>query len=865
MISELRPLVALVLTALCVPRLARAAAPGEAITAVRRAGPIAVDGRLDEDAWARAVPFDGFVQHFPTEGAAPSQPTEVRVLHDDRTLYVGVRCPDSSPDGIVKSMGRRDAAPSSDHVLVAIDSMHDRRMAYVFVLTAAGVQEDGILFDDDRLSNDWDAVWEGASGNGGAGWEAELAIPLAALRFSNAPEQTWGIGVKRVIQRHHEELLSFRQPRSARGSVRYLNPLVGLADLAPARDLALVPYLATRLAVRPEDEDDLALGRVVDPITDLGLDLRASLGRGLTLQGTLNPDFGQVEADVILQNLSTYELFFPEKRPFFTEGMDLFEPVAPANRRAPFQLFYSRRVGLDAPILGAAKLTGQAVGDLQVGVLEAVVTGDAFSGGDGRRLRYAASQPLHVGPADALPELDPARRNFFTGVARWKPAPHRSFGAIVASAVPLEGACTQAEVDLAEANDEDPPARCDAVVGNAAGLDWNLRSADSEWFFLGQAAGSHYLGGEPSRVLPDGTLLERGALGYGGYLAAGRHAGEPWRFEVHYEHASPELELNSVGFQRTQNEQVGRGILRFTRPKGGGPFHSYLLFGGAEGRWTTDGRGLLRGKQVWGGFEAQLRSFHWLGCQGYLNAEDYDVREISESGIALGQPADFGTECWVSTDSGRPLWGEVGFAWGGSAPRGALPSERGWIAESIVVVRPHPRVETRVELRYTDDTLVERYLDDDGETYLFGDLHAPAASVLLRQQVVLTPRLTLQAYGQLFSSYGSYGPFYRATAANGRIEPEDLVRGAGGWIIDGAPATPETLAEEYDFRDVALNLNFVLRWEYRLGSTLYLVYTRAQAEPDPEGPPSRAIAPRALARGPTTDTILAKWTYFWNG
>jgi hypothetical protein len=860
----LRPSLALVLAALCAPRLAHAAAPGGPITAVRRAGVIQVDGRLDEGDWERAVPFDGFAQHFPSEGAPPSQPTEVRVLHDDRTLYVGVRCPDASPGGIVKSMGRRDNAPSSDLVLVAIDSMHDGRMAYVFVLTAAGVQEDGILFEDDRFSKDWDAVWQGASTNGNAGWQAELAIPLSSLRFSNAPEQTWGVGVKRVIQRHHEELLSFRQPRSARGSVRYLNPLVGLTGLAPTRELSVVPYVATRLSVRPEDEDDLALGRVADPIADLGLDLRAGLGRGLTLQGTINPDFGQVEADVILQNLSTYELFFPEKRPFFTEGMDLFEPVAPPNRSAPHQLFYSRRIGLDAPILGAAKLTGKAGGNVDVGVVEAVVTGDGFSDDDGRRLRYAPSQPLHVGPADALPELDPARRNFFAGIARWKASPGRTFGATVTSTLPLESRCAQAEIDAADAADEDWPSRCEVLLGNTAGVDWSLRSPSSDWKLLGAATASQYLGGDPSRVLADGTRLERGDLGYGGYVAAGRFAGEPWRFEVHYEYQSPGLELNTLGFQRTQNEQVARGILRYARPSGAGPFHQYLVFGGTEGRLTTDGRGLVRGKQVWGGFEAQLRSFHWFGCSGYLNGEDYDVREVSESGIALGQPADFGSECWVSTDSGRPIWAEVAFAWGGSQQRGALPSARGWVTAGTFVVRPHPRIETRLELRYFDDTLVERYLDDDGETYLFGDLHAPAASVLLRQQVVLTPRLTLQAYGQLFSSHGHYGPFYRATTADRRIEPEDLVRGYDGWTIDGAAATPETLAEEYDFRDVALNLNFVLRWEYRLGSTIYLVYTRAQAEPDPEGPPSRATGPRALAQGPTTDTFLAKWTYFWS-
>ncbi|WP_242345263.1 DUF5916 domain-containing protein [Anaeromyxobacter terrae] len=860
---------ALLSATLALPALA--AAPGEPLTAARRSGEIILDGRLEDPAWDLAPLYDGFVQSFPAEGAEPSERTEVRVLFDDRALYVGIVAHDRSPGEVRRPLGRRDRAPYSDAVTVVIDSMHDHRAAYVFEINAAGVQTDALLFEDDSSTNDWDAVWDGATAALPDGWGAELRIPLAALRFSNAPVQTWGFGVKRVIARRHEQVLSVLIPRGTRGQVARLGSLVGLEGLVPVQELEVAPYTAARLAFRPR-VSDAPSPRDADPVGDVGLDVRASLGRALALQGTLNPDFGQVEADEIIQNLSTFEIFFPEKRPFFTQGMDLFQPAAIPGRRSPQQLFYSRRIGLDAPILGAAKLTGKPSDRLQVGLVDALVTGAGAGLPEAtpdRSFRFEAAQPLHFGPRSSLPELAPAPRNFLAGVARYQPAPSRSFGATFTSALPLGPACsiTDAEKDdEAEDPRERRPARCDVLGGNAAALDWNVRSADGEWFLVGQATGSQALGGAPSRLAPgapvaprsrtlaDGTVLQVGDPGYGAHAALGRAGGEPWRFEAHWEYESPKLDVNALGYQRTQNEQLGRALVRYVRPTGGGPFHSYALVTGVEGHRTTDGRGLARTKQFWIGGEAQLRTYQWLGCTAVVEGASWDVREISETGVALERPGFTYGECYVALDPSRPVSLQLDAGAGRTAAAGPLAAVGYWGTKGQLVVRPHARLESRLDVDYEASRWGARYVDEPtAGVYRFAGLDAPSLSVTLRQQVVVTPRLTLQGYAQLFTSFGEFRGFRQASARDRKVTLASL---------SPADAPPPS---ENDFREGALNLNAVLRWEYRLGSTLYLVYTRAQRELDWDGAGAlpATLRPHALGSGPATDTLLVKWTYYW--
>ena len=862
----------LALAALLLPALAGAAAPGDAVRAARLTSPLEIDGRLEEPAWDAAPAFDGFVQFFPAEGQPPTQATELRVLYDDKRLYVGVVCHDTHPREILRPLGRRDNVPFSDKVSVYVDSMHDGRTAYVFQLNAAGVQTDWLLYGDDQENTDWDAVWEGATAAIKDGWSAEFALPLSIFRFSPTARQTWALEVRRTVGRNQEEIVSIPLKRSDRGVVARFADLTGLTGLQPVQELSVAPYLAARLVARPRYADDTRpLPRLLDPSADLGVDLRASLGRGLSLQASVNPDFGQVEADQITLNLSTFELFFPEKRPFFTQGLDLFQGPTPYNQQSPQQLFYSRRVGLDAPILAATKLTGRASDEVQIGVLQALVTGAAAPPGStedqpARGYRFSPAQPLHFGPAGAYPAFAPATRSVLAGVARWQPAANATFGLSATSSLPLGPRCTADQAN----GSGDRPTRCDVLAGSAAALDWTVRSADSAWFLRGQVSGSVYDGGDftaqvdaagqplaapPRRVLADGTVLRRGDPGWGAFVAFGRSGGEPWRFDVDLEAESPRLELNALGYQRTQNDLRARPILRYVRPTGGGPFHSLAHGVGADLHATSDGALRRRSATFFYFYELQLRSFYTFGCEADLDLPGDDVREISRTGIAFGRPGSWNASCYLNSDQSKPVYLEANAGYGRSdavGPAAAAPF--GW-AGALVSLRPHPRVETRLAATYETDRWPARWVETSaaGEQ-LFAGLHAPYLSLTVRQLLLLTPRLTFQIYGQLFVSRGTYGPYFHSTGptpAGGRIRAADLVAG-------GAPSA------DPDFHQTSLNLNAVLRWEYRLGSTLFLVYSRSARERGLTAGerPAAGLSPR-LGTGPTTDTFLVKWGWYW--
>jgi len=867
--------------------LPRGADPASELTAVRTIGPVQVDGRLDDPSWARAPAYDRFIQSFPGEGAPASQRTEVRVLYDASRLYIGVHCFDTHPGEIVRRLGRRDSPPASDHLVIAIDPGLDHRSANMFMVTAGGVLADGLFYDDDQSTLDWDGVWEAQVSVHGDGWTAEISIPLATFRFGEAPEQVWGFAVQRIIGRSHEKAATVLLPRNGRGVVSRLGHLTGLTGIRPGLDLELTPYLAARASLRPIHADaELPFPRVLRPSADVGLDLNLRLGSRLTLAGAVNPDFGQVEADQIVLNLSSFEQLFPEKRPFFTQGLDLFQPVgAGFEEQVPQRLFYSRRIGLDAPILAAAKVVGRIAGGLQLGLLDAVTSGSGMSGAaaaasppaaedaPGRgRLRWSWTQPFRLAPDGAYPLVHPPTVNHLAAVLRLEAAERLVLGLAGTSTVAARERCRLDADALDRLPDNQRPGACDIRSGQGLALDWNATSPRGEWYTYGQWAASQVAGGPTLRTLADGTALGHGDRGGGGYLRAGKRGGEPWRFELGWAYASPRFDLNPAGFQRTQNEQEAKGTLRYARPGGGGPFHEWSVWGSAYQRWTTDRRQLARGRQAFVQAEGRFREpYLWLECRLQWDDPQHDVREIDQTGIPLQRPGWATGACYGASDDTRIAFLE---GWVGVMKNQPFaPAGAPWAVGVFLggTLRPHPRLETRLALSYEPGAYALRYLADVDPTpqgsprseYYFAALEAPSLSLVLRQLLVLTPRLTFQLYAQLFTDYGRYGPYWKAIRAPGDrrpVRPADL----------GAANLQQTGAVSQDFHDTELVVNAVLRWEYRLGSTLYLVYARNQAEspfavdPDlPERGPPSTIRPRSLARGPTSDTLLVKWSWWF--
>ncbi|HEV7554183.1 MAG TPA: DUF5916 domain-containing protein, partial [Kofleriaceae bacterium] len=356
--------------------------------AVRRTGDLTIDGHLDEPAWQTAKRETGFIQHQPKDGAKATQDTSFAALYDDEAIYVGVWCDDSHPELIRPLLTRRDVDNgTADAVMVAIDSYHDRRTAYVFQLNAAGVQRDILAYDDSSLDDTWDAVWTGASSLTDHGWTAEFRIPLNQLRFSANEAHEWGFQVLRWLGRSQEQTTWSPWPRSGPEIVSKFGVVDGIDHLKDTRRLELLPYATGGVDVAPIDAGD-PLNDHVSARRGIGLDLKYGIGPSFTLSATINPDFGQVEADPSQVTLGPFELFYPEKRPFFLEGVDLFKLPIGQNDGSVEGAFYSRRIGgapLNEPdsynfinwptsttIYGATKLTGKTPSGWAVGVLDAV-------------------------------------------------------------------------------------------------------------------------------------------------------------------------------------------------------------------------------------------------------------------------------------------------------------------------------------------------------------------------------------------------------------------------------------------------------------------------------------------------------------
>ncbi len=817
-------------------------------------GDIRIDGKLDEDSWTHAPVFNAFVQRYPTAGAAPSERTELRILYDSDYVYFGIIARDSKPELIDRRLGRRDSSLTTDTVQLIIDSTHDHRTAYSFSLSAGGVQSDGLFYDDRNFTSDWDGVWDGATSSLPDGWVAEFAIPLALLRFPDADVQTWGFSVRRQIARLNEEIESVDNPRTSNANVSRLGHLTGMQGLKPRSAVQLVPYLSSRGILRPQHSDaSLPQPRLMDPTLDVGLDLKAALTSDLALNATINPDFGQVEADQLILNLSTFEAFFPEKRPFFTQGLELFQAVGSDLGQVPQSLFYSRRIGLSTPILGAAKLTGTATKGVEVGVLDALVTSPwqkQDEDSPDRHWSLHSSRPLHLGPNSALPGSPQPPTNFLAAVARASVGQNARVGGSFAAATPLVSGCTPEQAALAE---EDQPAQCLARGGLGAAGDFDVKTSNSEYGVLGQVDASRSVGGLPERTLRDGTVLRPGSTGYGGYLRAGKFGGEGFRWDMGYDFSTPTLDLNATGFQRTQNEHAPRLGLRYQRPNGIGPLKGLFVNLGGGTSWTTDGRGINRGSWVDGNVGVMLPSFDLIGVEAGGNTGGYDVRELDGTGVPLQQERTaFAVFFWES--NGNRALSASGFVAVGHHDRGPAPSRWGWTGNLALSLRPHPALETRLEAMTDRTEYAPRFVDRlDDSRFLLGNLQSNFVSLTLRQQWVIRPNLTLQGYAQLFTDYGVYGPFYEADTDAARRP------------IRFSEMRP-TEAQADNFYDVAVNLNVVLRWEYRLGSTLFFVYTRSQQglpTADGELPPA-TVRPRRLSSGPATDAVLIKWSYYWN-
>ena len=844
--------------------------------AVRRSGPIAIDGHLVEVAWRDAPKQTNFTQRMPNDGAKATLETRFAILYDDDALYVGVWADDSDPEQIRALLSRRDTDSPADGVAVAIDSHHDRRTAYLFQLSAAGVQRDVLLFDDGNGDESWDAVWTGATAIDSHGWTAEFRIPLNQLRFSTGAAQEWGFQIFRIVGRSQEQTTWSRWPRSAPEIVSKFGVIDGIDQLKSGRRIEILPYALGGVAVAP-----IAAGDPLNTRTTMrrnfGLDLRYGLGPAFTLSMAINPDFGQVEADPSQITLGPYELFFPEKRPLFLESVDLFKlPIG--NGDDPTETaFYSRRIGA-APanqpadyryihwpaatsIYGAMKLSGKTRGGWSVGVLDAVTGEETAEIVDAANMRMSALvAPLTNYAAARL------KRDLSDG--------QTSLGASVTA------------VD--RALDGTPLASTLHDHAYTGGLQLQHRWGDNAWKANFHVIGS-WVHGSPDAIAatqkdanhlfqrPDATDAHLDPMrtslgGFGTTWQIGRFGDtKHWRFMFAGDLRSPGLELNDLGFQ-TGSDRVSP--LLWAQYRDETPSAHILnwqltsdLFAVSTFEPTVDNVGIE------GNASVQLASY-WTLAGGYR----FDDARWSQ--VALrGGPAlrlDPGTNGWlnVQTDTRRSVW--FSLALNGSYTPASGATQAGIDVGATIQARSNIDIFVGPSFARRDDPMqyVVEAGDPSGQSHnVFAAIRQRTASLTLRMNWTFSPRLALQAYAQPFVASGRYSDFKDVEQPHARSFGSRFHRFGDGEhaVVDGAvvidrnlDGIPELRFDRPDFNLRQLRSTIVLRWEYLPGSTVFAIWSHGQTSSLEDGRFRIGRDLADLANADSDNTVMLKVNY-WIG
>jgi hypothetical protein len=861
------------------PSNRHAAAPK--IRAGRVQGTIVVDGRLDEASWASAEPASHFTQTDPAEGQPATERTEVRVIIGDDALFVGARLYDRQPEKIRAALARRDDDVEADEFDVYLDTFHDHLSGVRFRVTPGGATLDGILGSSAQGSDEddsWDPVWESATQVDALGWSAEIRIPLSQLHYNSTADGTWGIQLYRKILRKGEESWFAFVPKSEFTGVSRYGHLVGLGPLRAERRVELAPYVLAQGSYAP-----VAAG---DPFQSgheyhgsAGLDLKYGVTSNLTLNATVNPDFGQVEVDPAVVNLSVFETFFPEKRPFFVEGADAFRfgGIRASNSFGFPDVFFSRRIGrepqrsvegdgvsyLDAPtetsIRTAAKLSGRTPSGWSIGVLDAVTAGE--------QARYV--DPLG---SEVITPVEPPT-NYFVGRLRKDLRGGNSTLGMIATAVN---------------RDENSPELNSLLrsSGYVVGADFTNSWSNRTWSLDGSVAFSTVRGTQDAIAQtqqssaryyqrPDVTSYHfdstRTSLdGYSYQLALRKNSGRHWEGGLVYQEVSPGFETNDLGFQ---SEAAQRGVstsLEYYQRRPGAVLRNYNIFPFTNHQWNFDG------DLVYGSYglivDGQLHNFWNFELRGDYTPPVYDDR-LTRGGPIARQPRSSDVRLMVNSDSRKTtrLTSNLTHSW-------TSAQEHQTTLDATVSVRPTPALRLSLGPAVTLNKSLSQYVTavpdpvaapTFGSRYVFATLDQREVSMITRMDWTFTPRLSLQLFLQPLISSGDFTDFKEFLqprtydfAVYGR-DKGTITRTVSGSEVDpGDGGAVFTIAPQ-NFNIRSLRANAVLRWEWRPGSTLFLVWQQNRENDDTLGNLDLGRDLDAVFKGGEGRNVLAVKASYW--
>jgi hypothetical protein len=817
--------------------------------AVPANSPIVLDGRFNEEVWQQAPPVVDFVQRDPAEGEPPTQRTEARVAYDELAMYVAIRAYDTEPDKIVGILTRRDQRSPSDWVRIIVDSYFDRRSGYEFAVNPVGVKTDRYYFNDGQSDDSWDAVWDVSVERDAEGWRAEFKIPFSQLRFNTLSGGPVGFTVMREVGRLAETVTWPLLSRNANGFVSQFGELRGLRMAGEPKKFEIVPYSVADLRTTPDDAAN-PLANPTDPGAAVGLDMKYAVTPGLTFTGTANPDFGQVEADPAVVNLDAFETFFPERRPFFVEGSGTFRFNMDCNDGNCTGMFYSRRIGR-APqgsptleeseyskqpdtttIIGAGKLSGR-LGGFSVGALTAVTAREdaEIAGEDMLGYREQTIEPM------TAYTVVRARREF---------ANQSSLGFMTTS--------TNRDIDSAVSF------LSDNAYAGGIDYDWRLSPMYS---FTGYFAGSH-IAGSPESITrlqenavhafqrPDADYVELDPLadtlsGHAGSVSFGKISGEYTRFSSFFGYKSPGFDTNDLGFMRRADERTMSNWYQIRDFTPGKYVRQRNINFNQWAGWNFGGERLYSGGNI---------NSHWTWTNYYnagmgFNLEAAPLRDrVTRGGPAvIGNP---GRNVWyyVNTDNRKVLsFSYSGGHWAdsyNSVRHDIMPSVN-WRATSAISLS----VRYNYFINNDDSQWVENEAQADGTLkYVFARIEQKTMSFTTRFNYTMTPNLSLQVYAEPFVSAGAYTNY------------KELVDGRADDYH--ARYTPYAYSGNADFNIRSFRTTNVLRWEYKPGSTMFIVWQQGKSGSEDYGDFQFGRDFSNVFTSPTNNTFLVKFSYWLN-
>jgi len=853
--------------------------PRKTIAALPAGGPIKIDGMLSEPVWQSGGRSD-FTQSAPLDGRPPTEKTTVWIVYDKDNLYVAARLWDTEPGEIIGRLGRRDDFVDSDWFYFGIDPYFDRRSGYYFAVNPAGSRMDGTLFNDESTDGTWDGVWESAARIDRDGWAVELRIPFYQLRFKKKKDYVWGAGFRRDIKRKNETDDFTWIPKEESGFVSRFADLTGVRDIDPGRRIEILPYAMGRAAFSPaQPGNPFKTGR--DGEVNAGFDFKAGLKSNLTLDVTVNPDFGQVEVDPAVINISDQETYYVEKRPFFIEGSSIFNfGTGGVNANRTFgwtnpAFFYSRRIGrtpkgtvsvpgyVDFPdwttILSAAKLTGKIGKDFNLGFINAFTRREyAEVETDGARSEVEVEPFTNYGILRGLKEFNEGRQGLgFLATTVVKDLPTAD----------LAGAMNKSAVGL-------------AMDG------WTFLDQDKAWAVNGWLGGTVVSG-----TAADITRLQISSLHYFqrpdvDYVRVDTQAtslsGWAGRFYINKQKGnivfnaglgamSPGFDSNDLGYHARGDVINGHVQLGYQTFHPGKVFRRWIVTLAYFRNYDFGGNRI--GEYIYLDAEGQLLNYWTFGLHLEEEPPKYS-HYLTRGGPMAFYPSGQTIRLNASSDNRRP-WILSLNGYYRYHPTGGY----NWGLGMTLTWKPVPNISLSLSpsytWRYSQGEWVTKVVDPLmtatlGTRYILADIIQKTLPIEIRLNWTFTPTLSLQAYLQPYIATGDYREFKELRAARtfdfnvfGRADDSTIDFAGGVYSVNPDGPGP---AASFSFRDPDFNLKsmrgtVVLRWEFRPGSMLYFVWTQRRAD---YSHPGELVFGRDLAdlfRAPGDNIFLLKFSY----